>query len=417
MKKATATGAAEKTASSPAKADAVSLLKADHRKVEQIFAQYEQTEDEDQKAKLAHQVCIELIVHTKLEEEIFYPACREKQVDDDLLNEAQVEHDGAKVLIADLLQGSPSDEYYDAKVKTLSEYITHHVGEEEKARSGIFAKAQKAGVDMVGLGQKIQARKQELMAQSEALGSRPPKPRSFRLQPQVQESPSMARYSQERDRDERGRFTDDDDRRGGSRGGRGGQERDEYGRFASDDDDRRGGSRSSSGGGDRGGHGGWFGDSEGHSRASERGWEERGSSRSSRGRYDDEDDRRGSSGSGRGHGGWFGDPEGHSRASERGWEERGSSRSSRSQYDDDDRRSSGGRGHGGWFGDPEGHSEAAEKGWEERGSSRSSRGRDDDDDRRGGSRGGSGGGRGGHGGWFGDSEGHSEASRRGWRDR
>src|SRR5581483_2597020 len=113
---------------------------------------------EQQKYKLARQVCLELIVHTKLEEEIFYPACREKQVDSDLLDQAQVEHDGAKLLIADLLQSEPGEEFYDAKVTTLSEYIKHHVGEEEQPRSGIFAKALKAGVDMAGLGQKIQAR-------------------------------------------------------------------------------------------------------------------------------------------------------------------------------------------------------------------------------------------------------------------
>src|SRR4051812_46127306 len=76
------------------KSDAASLLKADHRKVEQLFAQYEQNQDKAQKQKLAQQICLELIIHTKLEEEIFYPACRDKQVEDDLLNEAQVEHDG-----------------------------------------------------------------------------------------------------------------------------------------------------------------------------------------------------------------------------------------------------------------------------------------------------------------------------------
>src|SRR5205807_7942586 len=92
-------------------------------------------------------------------------ACREKSVEDDLLDEAQVEHDGAKVLIADLLRADPGDAFYDAKVKTLSEYIRHHVAEEEKPRTGIFAKAQKAGVDMSALGEKLQARKMELMAQ------------------------------------------------------------------------------------------------------------------------------------------------------------------------------------------------------------------------------------------------------------
>jgi hemerythrin superfamily protein len=442
---ATKTTQSATTASKPgpkSKTDAQSLLKADHRKVEQIFAQYEQNEDEEQKRKLARQVCLELIVHTKLEEELFYPACREKQVDSDMLDEAQVEHDGAKLLIADLLQGEPGDEFYDAKVKTLSEYIKHHVSEEEKPRTGIFAKAQKAGVDMTGLGQKIQARKMELMSQSEALCSRPPQPRSIHVKPQQpksQEDYSMARNSNDRDRDERGRFTDDDDDRRSSRGGggrghggwfgdseghsraasegRGGSSRS---RSSDDDDDDRG--RGSSRGGR--GHGGWFGDSEGHSQASREGWEDRGSSRS-RG-YDDDDrsSSRSSRGGGRGQGGWFGDPEGHSEASRRGWEHsshegsgwygdpRGHSEASRRGWEHSDHEGSG------WYGDPQGHSQASREGWEDRGSSRSSRssrGRDDDDDR-GGSRGGRGGGRG-HGGWFGDSEGHSQASREGWRDR
>jgi hypothetical protein len=449
MKNATATAASKSTTdtakSKPGpkpKGDAVSLLKADHRKAEQIFAQYEQSEDEQQKRQLARQVCLELIVHTKLEEEIFYPACREKQVDSDLLDEAQVEHDSAKLLIADLLRGEPGDEYYDAKVTTLSEYIKHHVSEEEQARSGIFAKAQKAGVDMAGLGQQIQARKMELMSQSEALCSRPPQPRSIHVQPQQpksQEDYSMARNSNDRDRDERGRFTDDDDNRG-SRGGyqsrssSSGRERDDQGRFMSDDDDRgrgssRGGSSRSRGDDDDGGrgrgHGGWFGDSEGHSQAAREGWDDRGSSRS-RG-YDDDDrggrSRGSSGGGGRGQGGWFGDSEGHSEASRRGWEHsshegsgwygdpRGHSEASRRGWQNSDHEGSG------WYGDPQGHSQASREGWEDRGSSRSSRGRDDDD--RGSSRGGRGGGSGGRGqgGWFGDSEGHSQASREGWRNR
>lgn len=391
------------------KSDAISLLKADHRKVEKLFAQFEESEDDNQKQQIVHQVCTELIVHTKIEEELFYPACRDKDVEDDALDEAQVEHDGAKVLIADLLGAEPGGDYYDAKVKTLSEYIKHHVGEEERPRSGIFAKAQKAGVDMAALGQKLQARKAELMVQSETLSSKPPQPRSFTLNPQgkPQES-SMARYYD--DRDEQGRFTSDDDRRYQSRGqgnyrerdeqgrfvsddergyssrGNGNQERDARGRFASDYDDDRGGSRGR-------GQGGWFGDPEGHSRASREGWDDRGPSRS-RG-YDDDQPGRYSRSGGRGQGGWFGDSEGHSEASREGW------------------RHSGHEGSG-WYGDPEGHSQASREGWEDRGrysGRQSSRGRDDDEDYR------SRGGRGGHGGWFGDPQGHSQASREGWRNR
>ncbi|HTT82289.1 MAG TPA: hemerythrin domain-containing protein [Rhizomicrobium sp.] len=439
----------EQGGSSAPAGDAEALLKSDHRRVEGLFQQYESADDSEKKKELARQVCLELIVHTRLEEEIFYPACREKGVEHEMLDEAQVEHDGAKTLIAELLNGTPDDEYYSAKVTVLSEYIKHHVAEEEKPQTGIFATAREDGVDMNELGKRIQSRKSELMARSDALLSRPPQPRSlhnpaFKGGSQRQEDYSMARYANDRDRDEYGRFTSDDDDRRGSRGGyssrgrydddngrgyRGNDRpRDEEGRFMSENGDRsRGGysSRSrrydddddyrSSRGGGRG-HGGWFGDSEGHSEASERGWESRGGS--SRGsRYDEDDDERSSRGGGRGHGGWFGDSEGHSEASERGWEHRAGSRgaSSRSsRYDDENgsrsSRSGGGRG---WYGDPEGHSEASEKGWEHRAGSRGNYSRSsryDDDDRRS-SRGG------GHGGWFGDPRGHSEASRRGWENR
>src|SRR5262249_7719303 len=107
---------AETTATAEAKQPADALLKADHRKVEQLFQQYEKAEDTQQKSVLVTQICRELIVHTKLEEDIFYPACREKDVEDDILDEAQVEHDGAKVMISELMNGSPDDEFYDAKV-------------------------------------------------------------------------------------------------------------------------------------------------------------------------------------------------------------------------------------------------------------------------------------------------------------
>lgn len=163
------------------KTDAEALLRADHRKVEGLFKKYEGTESSPEKKQLAKQICSELIVHTTLEEEIFYPACREADVEDDALDEAQVEHDGAKVLVAELMTGSPSDEYYDAKVKVLSEYIKHHVGEEEEPKKGIFAKARKAGVDMAEAGAAMQARKAELTAAGAAVTSKPPQPRSLHL--------------------------------------------------------------------------------------------------------------------------------------------------------------------------------------------------------------------------------------------
>lgn len=158
--------------------DAETMLRADHRKVEGLFKKYERAESDSQKKELAKQICDELIVHATLEEEIFYPACREAEVDDDLLDEAQVEHDGAKVMIAELMEGSPSDEYYDAKVTVLSEYIKHHVGEEEEPGKGIFAKARKAGVDMMAVGAQIKARKPELVG-NKAFTERPPEPKSL----------------------------------------------------------------------------------------------------------------------------------------------------------------------------------------------------------------------------------------------
>ena len=143
--------------------DAVALLKADHREVEDLFAKYEKTSGDGAKQKLAEQICMELTVHAKIEEEIFYPAC-EGKVEEDLLKEAYVEHDGAKVLIAEIEAGGPSDEFYDAKVQVLSEQIEHHVKEEEQRVEGIFAQAKKAGVDMDALGEQLAARKAELIA-------------------------------------------------------------------------------------------------------------------------------------------------------------------------------------------------------------------------------------------------------------
>ena len=111
--------------------NAIALLKADHRKVERLFKRYEKAKSKSVKAKLAQQICLELSVHTTIEEELFYPTVR-GAVDDEIHDEAYVEHDGAKVLIAELLKGTPEDDFYDAKVTVLSEMIKHHVKEEEQ---------------------------------------------------------------------------------------------------------------------------------------------------------------------------------------------------------------------------------------------------------------------------------------------
>ena len=153
--------------------DAVALLKQDHRTVEELFAKFEKAGGDGSKQKLATQICLELSVHATIEEEIFYPAC-EGKVEEDLLKEAFVEHDGAKVLIADIVAGEPSDEFYDSKVKVLQEQIEHHVEEEEKRLEGLFSQARKAGLDMDALGEQLAARKAELTAQYEAEGIPPP---------------------------------------------------------------------------------------------------------------------------------------------------------------------------------------------------------------------------------------------------
>jgi Hemerythrin HHE cation binding domain len=158
--------------------DAVALLKADHRKVEALFETYETSRSKPAKAKLAQQICMELTVHATVEEEIFYPAVK-GEVEDDMLDEAYVEHDGAKVLIGELLAGSPDDPFYDAKVKVLSEEIKHHVKEEEQ-RDGMFAQAKKAGVDMMELGARLAARKAELTKTYKASGIPTPQTRSMR---------------------------------------------------------------------------------------------------------------------------------------------------------------------------------------------------------------------------------------------
>lgn len=163
----------------PQTLDAVALLKADHRKVEELFAKFEAAKGDGRKQALAEEICMELTVHTKIEEDIFYPAC-EGKVEADLLKEAYVEHDGAKVLIAEIEAGGPDDEFYEAKVKVLSEQIEHHVKEEEQRVEGMFAQARKAGLDMDALGEQMAAEKAELIANYKARGL--PRPEASTLQ-------------------------------------------------------------------------------------------------------------------------------------------------------------------------------------------------------------------------------------------
>ena len=161
------------------KPDAIALLKADHRKVEDLFEKFEKAKSDSVKKSLVEQICKELSVHTTIEEEIFYPACAGQIEDEDLLDESYVEHDGAKVLIAELAASKPGDEFYDAKVKVLSEEIKHHVKEEEKRVEGLFAQARDACLDMDVLADRMSARKEDLLADIKANGLPTPKTRSF----------------------------------------------------------------------------------------------------------------------------------------------------------------------------------------------------------------------------------------------
>lgn len=158
-----------------AKQDAIELLKADHRTVEELFEKFEKAKGDGTKEKLARQICTELTIHTMIEEEIFYPAL-EGKIDEDDLKEAFVEHDGAKVLMAEIEKGGPDDEYYDAKVKVLQEQIEHHVKEEEKGTGNIFSQARKTDVDLDELGERMAVRKRDLTAEYKAEGLPMPEP-------------------------------------------------------------------------------------------------------------------------------------------------------------------------------------------------------------------------------------------------
>lgn len=159
--------------------DAIQLLRQDHREVEDLFEQFEKASGDNRKEKLAQQICKELIIHSMIEEEIFYPACKGK-IDDDLLKEGYVEHDAAKILIAEIQAGEPSDEFYDSKVKVLKEEIEHHVKEEERQADSMFSQARKADIDLDSLGEQMARRKEELLQKFEKDGL--PKPDTKTLQ-------------------------------------------------------------------------------------------------------------------------------------------------------------------------------------------------------------------------------------------
>lgn len=141
--------------------DATHILANDHRKMEGLFAGFESASGRDQKARIAEQICNELKIHTIIEEEIFYPAL-EGKIDEDLLKEAYVEHDGAKALVNEIAEGGPDEEFFDAKVTVLKEQIEHHVKEEEKQHDNMFQQARAADINLLEIGQQMLDRKDEL---------------------------------------------------------------------------------------------------------------------------------------------------------------------------------------------------------------------------------------------------------------
>lgn len=153
----------ERAASKPV--DAIKLLKDDHKEVKTFFKQYEDLDDEAEKQALADKICLALTVHAQIEEEIYYPATRAAIDDDDLLDEAEVEHASAKQLIAEIQAMKAGDRLFDAKVTVLGEYIDHHVGEEENE---MFPESRDSELDLKALGEQLAARKAELMAQTGA---------------------------------------------------------------------------------------------------------------------------------------------------------------------------------------------------------------------------------------------------------
>jgi hemerythrin superfamily protein len=147
--------------------DAIALLKDDHRAVEKLFKDFEAAKGEGRKETLARRICLELTIHTKIEEEIFYPAC-EGKIDEDMLKEAYVEHDAAKLLMAEIEAGNgQTDDFFDAKVQVLSEQIEHHVKEEE---TELFPQVRKADLDLDALGEQLAERKKELLRTYKADG-------------------------------------------------------------------------------------------------------------------------------------------------------------------------------------------------------------------------------------------------------
>ncbi len=161
--------------------NAISMLADDHKKVKKLFKDFDKLKekgDAADKEALVEQICAELTVHAEIEEEVFYPAARDAIDDDDMMNEAEVEHASAKDLIEQLQAMDSSDPTYDAKVTVLGEYVNHHVEEEEKE---MFPKVKKAKLDLEALGEEIATLKEtketQLLSAAKSSVSRSPSAR------------------------------------------------------------------------------------------------------------------------------------------------------------------------------------------------------------------------------------------------
>ena len=155
--------------------DAIALLKEQHDEAKKLFKEFEEATGDDRKQKLAHEICLGLSVHFQLEEEIFYPACK-GTVDEDELKEGYVEHDAAKLLVAEIeaAEDGAADDFFDTKVHVLQEEIEHHIKEEE-GPGGIFSQARKGKLDLDALGEQLAQKTKELKQRFKADGLPTPK--------------------------------------------------------------------------------------------------------------------------------------------------------------------------------------------------------------------------------------------------
>lgn len=153
-----------KSSSKPKPKEATAMLRADHQLVSKLFDEYESSRSASKKMQIVAQICTELSVHAQLEEEIFYPAVQEALNDKKLVPEATVEHATLKELISQVKGIEPDGEMFDAKIKVLSEYVKHHVKEEQNE---MFPKAKASKLDMMELGAQMASRKEEILAGTE----------------------------------------------------------------------------------------------------------------------------------------------------------------------------------------------------------------------------------------------------------